>query len=149
MISKLVSIFTKPNWKRRMMDEVSLHAIVVATANLPGLQCHTAPFSWKIVFECDHQLYELIMTACTAREEAEWRGHLTSSAKDEDEGAIDAYTTLAFDIKGFGSVFGKPGKYDEDLLSSAKLTDQDRLHGASRFIGLLRLVRDCRTIKSF
>ncbi|OAQ96614.1 hypothetical protein LLEC1_03706 [Akanthomyces lecanii] len=61
------------------------------------------------VFECDHQLYELIMTACTAREEAEWRGYLTSSARDEDEGAIDAYTTLALDIKGFGSVFGKPG----------------------------------------
>lgn len=74
-----------------------------------GLQCHTAPFSWKIVFECDHQLYELIMTACTAREESEWREHLASSVKDEDEGAVDAYTTLALDIKGFGSVFGKPG----------------------------------------
>ncbi|KAF1730183.1 Phosphatidylinositol 3,4,5-trisphosphate 3-phosphatase ptn1 [Beauveria bassiana] len=44
-----------------------------------------------------------------AREESEWRGHLASSAKDEDEGVVDAYTTLAFDIKGFGSVFGKPG----------------------------------------
>ncbi|KAM3524006.1 hypothetical protein NHJ13051_004809 [Beauveria bassiana] len=53
----------------------------------------------------------LILTACTAREESEWRGHLASSAKDEDEGVVDAYTTLAFDIKGFGSVFGKPGKY--------------------------------------
>ncbi|KAM3504941.1 hypothetical protein MY10362_003266 [Beauveria mimosiformis] len=63
------------------------------------------------VFECDHQLYELILTACTACEESEWRGHLASSAKDEDESAVDAYTTLAFDIKGFGSVFGKPGKH--------------------------------------
>ncbi|KAM3451897.1 hypothetical protein MY3296_004903 [Beauveria thailandica] len=44
-----------------------------------------------------------------AREESEWRGHLASSAKDEDESVVDAYTTLAFDIKGFGSVFGKPG----------------------------------------
>ncbi|KAM3480159.1 hypothetical protein MY5147_001375 [Beauveria neobassiana] len=49
--------------------------------------------------------------ACTAREESEWRGHLASSAKDEDEGVVDAYTTLAFDIKGFGSVFGKPGNH--------------------------------------
>lgn len=131
------------------MEEVSLRLFTVARADLPGLQCHTAPFSWKIVFECDHQLYELIMTACTVREEAEWRGYLTSSAKDEDEGAMDAYTTLALDIKGFGSVFGKPGKCDEDPFSPARLTDQDRLRGASRFIALLRLVRDCRTIKSF
>ncbi|KAM3483745.1 hypothetical protein MY8738_002795 [Beauveria namnaoensis] len=43
------------------------------------------------------------------REESEWRGHLASSAKDEDEGVVDAYTTLTFDIKSFGSVFGKPG----------------------------------------
>lgn len=89
------------------------------------------------------------MTACTAREESEWRQHLASSAKDEDDGAVDAYTTLALDIKGFGSVFGKPGKYADGPRNVTGLTDQDRLHGASRFIALLRLVRDCRTIKSF
>lgn len=110
-VLKLASMFIKLNWKRQTMDEVSLLHPTITRANLPGLQCHTAPFSWKIVFECDHQLYEVIMTACTAREESEWRQHLASSAKDEDDGAVDAYTTLALDIKGFGSVFGKPGKY--------------------------------------
>lgn len=49
------------------------------------------------------------MTACSAREEAEWRKYLASTPDDEDEAGIDAYTTLALDIKGFGSVFGKPG----------------------------------------
>lgn len=70
----------------------------------------TAPFSWKIVFERDHQLYELITTACTAREESEWRQHLETGVKDGEDAVFDPYTTLELDIKGFGSVFGKPGK---------------------------------------
>ncbi|KAJ2978651.1 hypothetical protein NQ176_g3701 [Zarea fungicola] len=44
-----------------------------------------------------------------AREEAEWRQQLSTRNKDEDEGVINAYTTLGLDIKGFGSIFGKPG----------------------------------------
>ncbi|KAL7820389.1 Dbl homology domain-containing protein [Trichoderma aethiopicum] len=75
-----------------------------------GLQCHTAPFSWKLVFECDHQLYEIIMTACTPKEEAEWRTRLTRPARDgQEEKSPDMFSTLHMDIKSLGTVFGKQG----------------------------------------
>ncbi|PTB64175.1 Dbl homology domain-containing protein [Trichoderma citrinoviride] len=75
-----------------------------------GLQCHTAPFSWKLVFECDHQLYELIMTACTPKEEAEWRARLTRPVSEgQEEKSPDMFSTLHMDIKSLGTVFGKQG----------------------------------------
>ncbi|PKK47957.1 hypothetical protein CI102_8008 [Trichoderma harzianum] len=75
-----------------------------------GLQCHTAPFSWKVVFECDHQLYEIIMTACTSKEEMEWRARLSRPPSD-DQGAKgpDGFSTIHMNIKSLGSVFGKQG----------------------------------------
>jgi hypothetical protein len=74
-----------------------------------GLQCHTAPFSWKLVFECDSQLYEIIMTACNAREQDEWRSRLEPPAT---EGLVDSsvYSSLYLDIKSLGTVFSKPGE---------------------------------------
>ncbi|RCI11507.1 hypothetical protein L249_7270 [Ophiocordyceps polyrhachis-furcata BCC 54312] len=72
-----------------------------------GLQCHTAPFSWKLVFECDHQLYEMIMTACTPKEETEWRTRLTRTANDNAEPCI--FSSLYLDMKSLGTVFSKPG----------------------------------------
>ncbi|PFH62541.1 hypothetical protein XA68_13123 [Ophiocordyceps unilateralis] len=75
-----------------------------------GLQCHTAPFSWKLVFECDHQLYEMIMTACTPKEEMEWRTRLSRRAKDGSEPREPSvFSSLDLDIKSLGTVFGKPG----------------------------------------
>lgn len=75
-----------------------------------GLQCHTAPFSWKLVFECDSQLYEIIMTACNAREQDEWRSRLEPPAT---EGPVDSsiYSSLYLDIKSLGTVFSKPGEW--------------------------------------
>ncbi|KAH7133510.1 RSP protein [Dactylonectria macrodidyma] len=75
-----------------------------------GLQCHTAPFSWKLVFEGDHQLYELIMTACTSREEAEWRARLCQQVSQEPD-VIDPnlYNSLSLNMKSLGTVFGGPG----------------------------------------
>ncbi|PHH87009.1 hypothetical protein CDD83_9425 [Cordyceps sp. RAO-2017] len=75
-----------------------------------GLQCHTAPFSWKLVFECDHQLYEMIMTACTPKEEVEWRSRLTRPAKESSEPReLGIFSSLDLDMKSLGAVFGKPG----------------------------------------
>ncbi|KAH9909409.1 hypothetical protein F4778DRAFT_229966 [Xylariomycetidae sp. FL2044] len=76
-----------------------------------GLQCHTAPFSWKLVFECDHQLYEIIMTACSPREESQWRTHLTRPEMDEPQTSSEPvfYSSLHLNIKSLGTVFGKPG----------------------------------------
>lgn len=76
-----------------------------------GLQCHTAPFSWKLVFECDHQLYEMMLTACSAKEEIEWRSRLTERAHKEHTDVYGPafYTALFLDMKSMGTVFGKPG----------------------------------------
>ncbi|POR33075.1 Uncharacterized protein TPAR_06727 [Tolypocladium paradoxum] len=75
-----------------------------------GLQCHTAPFSWKLVFECDHHLYETIMTACTPKEEMEWRARLSRPVRDSSEPTNSGlFSSLDLDIKSLGTVFGKPG----------------------------------------
>ncbi|KAK7969524.1 hypothetical protein PG988_008597 [Apiospora saccharicola] len=70
-----------------------------------------APFSWKLVFEIDHQLYEIILTACTPKEEMEWRTRLTGLIPSEphDHPEAPLCSSLSLDIKSLGTVFGKPG----------------------------------------
>ncbi|EXF86532.1 RhoGEF domain-containing protein [Colletotrichum fioriniae PJ7] len=80
------------------------------TDNGRGLQCHTAPFSWKLVFECDSQLYEILMTACSPREQEEWRSRLSGATTGEQE-QIDPnlYSSMSLNMKSLGTVFRKPG----------------------------------------
>ncbi|TVY83346.1 hypothetical protein LSUE1_G000997 [Lachnellula suecica] len=75
-----------------------------------GLQCHTVPFSWKLVFEYDHQLFEITMSACSPKEELEWRSRLADhSGKDPlDSGEQAVLASLSLAIKPMGTVFGKP-----------------------------------------
>ncbi|RKF63882.1 putative dbl homology [Erysiphe neolycopersici] len=76
-----------------------------------GLQCHTAQFSWKLVFECDHQLFELTMSACSFSEEKEWRSRLMKCSCREglftEEQSI--FSSIYLPVKPLGSIFGKPG----------------------------------------
>ncbi|KAI0125898.1 hypothetical protein BJ170DRAFT_453118 [Xylariales sp. AK1849] len=91
---------------------IGMNTIKIEDAdNGRGLQCHTAPFSWKLVFEVDHQLYEMIMTACTSKEEVEWRTRLADSIPGEvlDHAERPLCSTLSLNIKSLGTVFGKPG----------------------------------------
>ncbi|KAI0482895.1 Dbl homology domain-containing protein [Xylariaceae sp. FL0804] len=91
---------------------IGLDGVKVEEAdNGRGLQCHTAPFSWKLVFECDHQLYELVMTACSLKEEREWRERLSRSEAREPEQMLESafYSSVSLNIKSLGTVFGKPG----------------------------------------
>ncbi|TGJ80056.1 hypothetical protein E0Z10_g8712 [Xylaria hypoxylon] len=76
-----------------------------------GLQCHTAPFSWKLVFECDHQLYEMIMTACSQKEEMEWRIRLSNAtqSRPHEQSGPTFYSSNSLNIKSLGTVFRKPG----------------------------------------
>ncbi|KAH8788713.1 RhoGEF domain-containing protein [Diaporthe sp. PMI_573] len=76
-----------------------------------GLQCHTAPFSWKIVFECDCQLYEMMLTACTPKEEHEWRSRLEFGSLSEPQDLADPelYGSLFLNMKSLSTVFGKQG----------------------------------------
>jgi hypothetical protein len=79
-----------------------------------GLQCHGAPFTWKLLFECDYQLYEVIVTASSAKEELEWRTRLEQPAKQQqslDDRDPDTNSSLAINMKSLGAVFGKPGEF--------------------------------------
>lgn len=76
-----------------------------------GLQCHTAPYSWKIVFICDSQLYEMILTACTPKEELEWRTRLNNqqTVEAQEQMTSTLFSSLSLNIKSLGTVFRKPG----------------------------------------
>ncbi|UQC80492.1 RhoGEF domain-containing protein [Colletotrichum lupini] len=90
---------------------INLASIKIEEAdNGRGLQCHTAPFSWKLVFECDSQLYEILMTACSPREQEEWRSRLSVARTGEQE-QIDPnlYSSMSLNMKSLGTVFRKPG----------------------------------------
>ncbi|KAI1356308.1 hypothetical protein F5Y01DRAFT_323774 [Xylaria sp. FL0043] len=91
---------------------ISLDSIKIEEAdNGRGLQCHTAPFSWKLVFECDHQLYEMIMTACSPKEETEWRMRLSDARQSgpHEQACPAFYSSNSLHIKSLGTVFRKPG----------------------------------------
>ncbi|KXJ95337.1 hypothetical protein Micbo1qcDRAFT_217068 [Microdochium bolleyi] len=91
---------------------ISLNSVRVEEVdNGQGLQCHTAPFSWKLMFEYDCQLYEIIMTACNPKEEMEWRSRLTRTDPDQNFGLSEATPcdSMSLSIKSLGTIFGKPG----------------------------------------
>lgn len=69
------------------------------------------------MFECDYELYEIVMTACSPKEGQEWRGRLEHSAASEDSRAADpmGFCALSLNIKSLGTVFGKPGSYAPQL----------------------------------
>ncbi|ATZ45928.1 hypothetical protein BCIN_01g06240 [Botrytis cinerea B05.10] len=79
--------------------------------NGKGLQCHTAPHSWKIVFEHISQLFEIIVSACSAKEELEWKSRLIDRSSKPCNSTVQQEMTasLSFDIKPMGTVYGKPG----------------------------------------
>ncbi|KIE01818.1 RhoGEF domain-containing protein, partial [Metarhizium majus ARSEF 297] len=87
---------------------INVHEVKIEEAdNGRGLQCHTAPFSWKLVFECHHQLFEIIMTACAPKEEVEWRARLSSPLAQCKIGVATTLTFLDLNIKSLGVVTSK------------------------------------------
>lgn len=91
---------------------------------LPGLQCHTAPFSWKLVFEYDHQLFEITLSACSPKEELEWRSRLADRSCNVTPDAVEqaVFAMLSLRIKPMGTVFGKPGE-SRDVYHISATTD--------------------------
>ncbi|KAI9677185.1 MAG: hypothetical protein M1829_002759 [Trizodia sp. TS-e1964] len=84
--------------------------------NGTGLQCHTVSFSWKMIFESDHHLYEMIFSACSAQEEAIWKGLISERACAHISDSVNSRLSwlnpplgLAIDIKPIGQVFGQIG----------------------------------------
>ena len=71
------------------------------------------------MFESDQQLYELMLCACTEREEQQWKADLLDyAAKEIKHGVLGSSpsnslsfenSVLCLDIKPYGPVFGLPG----------------------------------------
>ncbi|KAL5457901.1 hypothetical protein PMIN06_003622 [Paraphaeosphaeria minitans] len=83
------------------------------TDNGRGLQCHTAPHSWKLVFEHGHRLHEIILSACSSLEEEVWKKQLrqrivceTHEFVEGQSNMPDMFSSLSLDIKSIGPVFG-------------------------------------------
>ncbi|KAI4722642.1 hypothetical protein E4T48_01118 [Aureobasidium sp. EXF-10727] len=82
--------------------------------NGKGLQCHTAPFTWKVVFESAGRMYELIMGACSDVEESVWRdrlaGRIAVEAQHVAEGhsaPINLQSPFTREIRSFGKAYSK------------------------------------------
>ncbi|KAF3002534.1 hypothetical protein E8E13_007050 [Curvularia kusanoi] len=78
-----------------------------------GIQCHTAAHTWKIIFEHNHRLHEIILSACSSEEERVWktqlRGRIVCETHDFVEGQSttqELVSSLTLDIKSLGPVFG-------------------------------------------
>ncbi|KAF2006591.1 Rho guanyl nucleotide exchange factor [Amniculicola lignicola CBS 123094] len=78
-----------------------------------GLQCHTAPFTWKLVFEYGHRLHEVIVSACSSQEEEIWKKRLRERIVCETHDFVegqpnmqDMFSSLSLDLKSIGPVFG-------------------------------------------
>jgi hypothetical protein len=73
-----------------------------------------------MVFECDHQLFEIILTACSPKEGLEWRSRVAERACKEAAEVYEhnMFTTLSLGIKSMGTVFGKPGKSTQAVKTS-------------------------------
>lgn len=83
---------------------------------ITGLTCHSALFSWKIIFEAGHRIYEVLVSACSAKEEAVWRKQILDRASAESRDYheysstnLDLFASMNSDVKPIGTIFGRPG----------------------------------------
>ena len=91
---------------------------IVESDNGKGLQCYTAPHSWKIVFEHSARMFEIIMTACSAVEAEVWRVQLASrievqthAVADGTSNVFELHSPLIMEMRTVGKAFGKPGSF--------------------------------------
>ncbi|KAI8933545.1 hypothetical protein NX059_009282 [Plenodomus lindquistii] len=78
-----------------------------------GVQCYTAPHTWKFVFEHGHRLHEIMLSGCSVLEEEVWKKQLRERIVYETHDFVegqstmqDMFTSLSLDIKSLGPVFG-------------------------------------------
>ncbi|OJD35469.1 rho guanyl nucleotide exchange factor [Diplodia corticola] len=100
-----------------------------------GLQCHTAPFTWKLVFESGHRLYEVILSACSAEEEEVWKTSLRSRVAAENSDLIegrssvqDVFSSLLLDLKSIGTTFGPPNNFSRKMSIRRAATLGPKMH---------------------
>ncbi|KAL8787962.1 MAG: hypothetical protein Q9195_007550 [Heterodermia aff. obscurata] len=100
-----------------------------------GLQCYTALYAWKVAFESEQQLHEMILCACSPQEEEQWKNKIVDCACKEEQRqredqavSLPFYSLLSLDMKPIGQVFGLPGSLARRLSVQRASTNT---HGAS------------------
>lgn len=120
-------------------------AITLAVARMEepshgkGLYSPGAPHTWKIVFEAEHRIYEVLCSACNDEEENVWRTHIqdriSAESKDYQEYSstnVDFCACISNDIRPVGDVFGRPGTLARH--QSLHLGAQSHLESDGRYI---------------
>lgn len=106
-----------------------------------------------MVFICDHQLYEVILTACTPKEEMEWCSRLSSgqdAIAGQDQEQTAAFSFLSLNLKSLGTVFRKPGRYLPLLLErTGTNTHQEPLPGGYQYTEQQQWAQSPPSAKSF
>jgi hypothetical protein len=94
------------------------NATVVECDNGKGLQCYTAPYAWKLVFEHAARMFEIVMVACSGPECDAWRKHINDGIEVQAKAVADGLTNvfelhspLTAEMKSVGKAFGKPGSF--------------------------------------
>jgi hypothetical protein len=87
------------------------HAFEVANDDV-GLQCHTAPYSWKILFEFDNRLYELLLSASCPADEQAWKECLKQPLDNNTQQEVieihrNLQSELLHEIKPVVNVYGQ------------------------------------------
>jgi hypothetical protein len=83
-----------------------------------GLQCYTAPYTFKLAFEYERRQYEFILNACSEKEEEEWKTQLkkriaveTRDAAEDRSPDTGLFSLLNLNIKSLGAIFEAQGVF--------------------------------------
>jgi len=94
------------------------NATIVESDNGKGLQCYTAPYSWKLVFENAARMFEVIVVACSAEEAEVWRKYIAQrievqakAVADGTSNVFELQSPLIAEMCSVGKAFGKPGSF--------------------------------------
>ncbi|KAK4555764.1 hypothetical protein LTR86_006984 [Recurvomyces mirabilis] len=115
----LLAIVDDEDTTYNVLAGIALGNVTMAeTDNGRGLQCHTAPHSWKLVYEHQTRMYELIFTACSGTEARVWRERITQcamlqakAAAESNRGSFELFSPLADDMRTIGKAMGKAGSF--------------------------------------
>lgn len=98
-------------------------------------------FSWKLLFESNQQLYELILCACSAKEEQQWTSKIVEFSARATQGQSEEafilspiYSILVLDVHSHGHVFGLPGSLTRRLSIQRAATIHSRLNSCQVII---------------
>jgi hypothetical protein len=105
------SVETSDNGRGRNLDILNGLAIL-ADVDFAGLQCYTAQFTWKLVFDIKHRQYEIILSACSEKEEDVWktqlRNRIQAEATERSEARINNVEVFSMglsEVKSIGPSF--------------------------------------------